>query len=736
MKKWRWLLMLCMLIIIDVNQGLSGGFYAYRLPDKTYGWRTLYYEKAEIKIELQGLFYQTSVQIKARLGKARKNGVECALPDAGQYELNWIFNLPDEAFITNIKMWNDETGDFIPADILQLSEAEQLYDPSSSESPQLLLREYRDRGYNGNLSHFYLLKIAPVNYNEFTEFIIQYLMPCEMFWDVRRVNATPSEFFSARTNTCENSAWFEYKIMDHDHPAQQPANLFGLTQANSWQKRDGFWRTSVTDNFSYVVLSLPAEDQNGLFLQTWQDSNLSYYQLASKPHISEADIPARHIILAFDLTQNSDEYSRNTVLSYLREPLITSTTEKDSLAFIISDFNTRWLDTDFFPCSETEIDIRFSEIKTTSPQMNTLPFMLKEIIRFLNKKNFAAEIWFISNDQSHGNPAETAMEIVQQTVLAAKNPVTFRIIDACRSANGYWISKQYYHGNEYLYENLYRLSKGTLVTLRNFNTYNWNDQILECIAPTVSSVEIDPMPSGGLCYSKVDLNRDRKNFNLTSRYFQIGLYEGETPFSLNYFGNFYNQSWYSESEMEENQAEISDEMKQWVKTYWFGNYVVNELLEQPQSYETIRYIEELSNENNILTPYSGFIIPGARGYAGFEMLAADDSVLTEKPLAIAKTNEIFPEEFSLNAFPNPFNPQTTISISLPESAKYGEAQIMIYNVLGQVVRTFNFSAAKSSATRILWDGLNEFGENVGSGAYLVIVRAGEHKRSLKILLLR
>ena len=38
-------------------------------------------------------------------------------------------------------------------------------------------------------------------------------------------------------------------------------------------------------------------------------------------------------------------------------------------------------------------------------------------------------------------------------------------------------------------------------------------------------------------------------------------------------------------------------------------------------------------------------------------------------------------------YPNPFNPETTLTFSLSEQS---QAQLIIYNVLGQVVKTFNY----------------------------------------------
>ncbi len=76
-----------------------------------------------------------------------------------------------------------------------------------------------------------------------------------------------------------------------------------------------------------------------------------------------------------------------------------------------------------------------------------------------------------------------------------------------------------------------------------------------------------------------------------------------------------------------------------------------------------------------------------------------------------------PDSLSIGAYPNPFNPQTTFYVSLPKPAS---VQIVIYNILGQRVRTFDFDGAAGGNT-IVWNGLDSFGRMVSSGVYFADV---------------
>ncbi len=74
-----------------------------------------------------------------------------------------------------------------------------------------------------------------------------------------------------------------------------------------------------------------------------------------------------------------------------------------------------------------------------------------------------------------------------------------------------------------------------------------------------------------------------------------------------------------------------------------------------------------------------------------------------------------PQYFELQQnFPNPFNPATELSYSLPKS---GNVELVIVNLLGQPIRTLVTNSQPAGRHRITWDGRNNFGNQVGSGIY-------------------
>ncbi len=75
-----------------------------------------------------------------------------------------------------------------------------------------------------------------------------------------------------------------------------------------------------------------------------------------------------------------------------------------------------------------------------------------------------------------------------------------------------------------------------------------------------------------------------------------------------------------------------------------------------------------------------------------------------------------PENFSLNIFPNPFNPNTNISVTLDEASVLN---ISIYNILGQRVKEIWNGFLPSGHFNFVWNGSDNKDQTVSSGIYFV-----------------
>lgn len=93
-----------------------------------------------------------------------------------------------------------------------------------------------------------------------------------------------------------------------------------------------------------------------------------------------------------------------------------------------------------------------------------------------------------------------------------------------------------------------------------------------------------------------------------------------------------------------------------------------------------------------------------------------------------------PEDFDLaQNMPNPFNPSTTISYEVPES---GAVKLVVYNLLGQQVRTLVNDEIEAGYHSVAWDGADEFGRQVASGIYIYRMNAGDFTATKRMMFLK
>ena len=103
------------------------------------------------------------------------------------------------------------------------------------------------------------------------------------------------------------------------------------------------------------------------------------------------------------------------------------------------------------------------------------------------------------------------------------------------------------------------------------------------------------------------------------------------------------------------------------------------------------------------------------------------------PLGVNENKNI-PRDFAIVSIsPNPFNPSTTISFSIPNA---GRAQLSVYSITGQKVRTLLSGPMTTGMHSAVWDGKNDAGKAVSSGIYIAHIQSGKTVSSHKMLLMK
>jgi hypothetical protein len=102
---------------------------------------------------------------------------------------------------------------------------------------------------------------------------------------------------------------------------------------------------------------------------------------------------------------------------------------------------------------------------------------------------------------------------------------------------------------------------------------------------------------------------------------------------------------------------------------------------------------------------------------------------------IGSSGESIPTEFALGQnYPNPFNPSTTLQYDLPKASA---VTLEVFNVSGARIRSLlkgeNIAAGRHT---IVWDGHDESGRFVPSGAYIYRISAGDFQAWRKMTVLK
>jgi len=93
-----------------------------------------------------------------------------------------------------------------------------------------------------------------------------------------------------------------------------------------------------------------------------------------------------------------------------------------------------------------------------------------------------------------------------------------------------------------------------------------------------------------------------------------------------------------------------------------------------------------------------------------------------------------PKQFELmQNYPNPFNPTTMIRFAMPKNAF---VTLKIYDMLGREVKTLISGERNAGSYSIEWNGSNNYGSRVASGAYIYRIIAGDFSSVKKMILLK
>jgi hypothetical protein len=88
---------------------------------------------------------------------------------------------------------------------------------------------------------------------------------------------------------------------------------------------------------------------------------------------------------------------------------------------------------------------------------------------------------------------------------------------------------------------------------------------------------------------------------------------------------------------------------------------------------------------------------------------------------------------ALAAYPNPFNPNTTIRI---DGVRGERVRVVVYDVAGRLVRRLWDAPLRTASAALVWDGRDDRGHPAASGTYFLRASTASASRTLKLTLVK
>jgi hypothetical protein len=95
--------------------------------------------------------------------------------------------------------------------------------------------------------------------------------------------------------------------------------------------------------------------------------------------------------------------------------------------------------------------------------------------------------------------------------------------------------------------------------------------------------------------------------------------------------------------------------------------------------------------------------------------------------------EITPPQYDLQCFPNPFNPNLSISFCLEETQ---DVKLEVFNIKGQKVKSLVNEIFRPDNYNIVWSGDDNRGSKVSSGVYYIRLQIGNNIVNEKVILMK
>ncbi|MBK8944638.1 MAG: T9SS type A sorting domain-containing protein [Ignavibacteriae bacterium] len=651
-----------------------------------------------------------------------------------ELEFQWLFSLPEHAIMTDFKLWITEDST-ISATVMDKWTAELLFSDVSTpvRHPGLLTQSSATREGKVN----YNLKIFPLKRNEKRKFKIQYLVPGRPSASSLRAWLPTTEIIAKKTSRNVKDINIVYQ---YDNNPLEPKVVGADVISKSHSQLDSTWNLKIPVKYDqFVEFVIPSPIQNNIYLSSYKYNNENYYHLAVYPPETQKIKENRKILICVDFNiYNTKNFDGEYLLTYLKETIAQATDENDSVNIMIAYDDINIASEEWVSCTEENLDSLFTKImKRSFPTYSYFQPLMSKAAEFINKSTGNPEVVVFSNTDEINLGVNDKEALAGEILAMFKNQSKLHFVDL-DNVNSLVYNYNYNTGNGYyetqlqsFYGKMSNETAGNLYYLRYHDIKTILNAFFYEKISHFESVEVQMTLQNGYSYSKHLMNENEGYYPLDFPIMQSGKFTGEFPIQLKIIGK--KQMETVDTTFIINQNDLTEGNNK-IVTSWYGKNI-NDLLDYSYDPLTISSIIDMSVEQKILTPYSGFIIIDKNiiSYTNNEDDDSEDENYNEGDDDMTGVDDNIQNSFDLelSAYPNPFNSMVTLKVTIPETNNY---TLIIYNILGQKVKEFDLSSFSSGTHYIQWNGISDENRKVASGLYFAVLHGLNKTEIVKLQL--
>lgn len=707
----------CLLLFVNLQLLAYNTLYI----NNPHGWESGQgtIEKAEIHMKPVGIYMQYDLFLTIS-GKGLSN-----FNADTQYEIVLNFELDPQAIVYDSWLY---IGNYVSKGIIMDRwKASMIYEEivDRRKDPSILTKLNKTQ---------YELRIYPMLGNESRKIKLSYMIP--MQWNSLIVTAplptniikTSRQIPSIKLKVWKGQEWQSPQLIEHPEIS---------IDKNQDINADGYISTEISAAIASNVLTLGYDSPmtNGIYLSKYENNENAYYQMAFIPgELMEIDAP-RKVLFLVDYEMNSSYLSAEDIKNTLKTALLTNLNKKDKFNIMLSGFSINAINNSWTTATKTNIDNCIDSFDADAiAGYSNLPGLLQKGIDYINQNGKDASIVLISSS-SQFSDYEVANNFINDIIDMMEYNIPVYIADVY-TQNDVWtyIGNSYFKGNQYLYQNLARLTGGEALELNSgIPIEHILSELLMKAGENINSFDLHTSLDDGFCFGRYNLGNELNSVSANSVIMQVGQYYGNLPFEIQVSGIFRDIPFSHTYSLPEMTIYESDSL---LVKMWAGNYI-HELEGQDYSNDVISEIVNYSLNFNVLSLYTAFLCleenMEAEDFVDDENFKNPDTDngWEDNWTSIEKPKQ---EEITFNAYPNPFNFETTIKLNIPEGVDNKNISISIYDLLGRKVKTFANEQIIGNEVELKWNGTGNNDEFLENGIYILIIQTPEEKYTLKLIL--